>query len=235
MIENVPDYIGLAFIATTLLTLFLLFRAIIKSGIEPKKAYQILGALVVWLILQGALTLSGLYKNNLEALPPKLILFGISPAIIFLIFLFNNTSGKNFIDSLPLKPLTYLHVVRIPVELVLYGLYLSKAIPQLMTFEGSNFDILAGISAPIAAFLFFKGNSKNRKLLLIWNLVCLALLFNIVFLAAFSAPFPMQLFAFDQPNMAVVQFPYSWLPVFIVPVVLFSHLVAIRKLIRKEG
>jgi hypothetical protein len=29
MIENVPDYIGLAFIATTLLTLFLLFRVIL--------------------------------------------------------------------------------------------------------------------------------------------------------------------------------------------------------------
>jgi len=36
--------------------------------------------------------------------------------------------------------------------------------------------------------------------------------------------------AFDQPNIAVLYFPFSWLPTYVVPVVLFCHLAALRKL-----
>ncbi|HVF96549.1 MAG TPA: hypothetical protein VM871_04480, partial [Flavisolibacter sp.] len=39
-------------------------------------------------------------------------------------------------------------------------------------------------------------------------------------------------FAFDQPNIAVLYFPFIWLPSFIVPVVLLSHLVCIRQLLK---
>jgi hypothetical protein len=70
---------------------------------------------------------------------------------------------------------------------------------------------------------------------LVWNFICLGLLFNIVVHAVLSAPLPFQQLAFDQPNVAILYFPYVWLPAFIVPVVLLSHLVAIRKLIIKTG
>jgi hypothetical protein len=53
---------------------------------------------------------------------------------------------------------------------------------------------------------------------------------NIVVNAALSAPVPFQQFAFDQPNIAVLYFPFVWLPGFIVPLVLFAHLAAIQKL-----
>jgi len=77
---------------------------------------------------------------------------------------------------------------------------------------------------------------KNRRLLLVWNFICLCLLLNIVINAILAAPFPFQQFAFDQPNIAVLYFPFTWLPFFIVMIVLYSHLAAIRQLItfRKE-
>ena len=62
----------------------------------------------------------------------------------------------------------------------------------------------------------------------------LATFINIVVNAILSAPFTFQQFAFDQPNVAVLYFPFVWLPCFIVPVVLFSHLVLIRQLLKKE-
>jgi len=46
-----------------------------------------------------------------------------------------------------------------------------------------------------------------------------------------SAPSPIQKIAFEQPNIAILYFPFCWLPTFIVPIVLFSHLVAVRKLV----
>jgi hypothetical protein len=49
-----------------------------------------------------------------------------------------------------------------------------------------------------------------------------------------SAPTPFQKFAFDQSNIAVVNFPFSWLPTFIVPIVLFCQLTSIRQLLKKK-
>jgi hypothetical protein len=41
---------------------------------------------------------------------------------------------------------------------------------------------------------------------------------------------PFQQFAFEQPNTAMLYAPYNLLPGIIVPVVMFSQLAAIRKL-----
>jgi hypothetical protein len=106
-----------------------------------------------------------------------------------------------------------------------------------MTFEGRNFDIISGITAPIIYyFVFIK--SKSQSLLLLWNFVCLGLLINIVANAILSLPYPFQQFAFDQPNIGLFYFPFIFLPACIVPLVLLSHLASIRQLIpglkRKE-
>lgn len=52
--------------------------------------------------------------------------------------------------------------------------------------------------------------------------------------ALFSTPSPIQQFAFEQPNIAILNFPFSWLPTFIVPLVLFGHLASIRKLLKEK-
>ena len=167
-------------------------------------------------------------------LPPKILLFGILPMLAIIILLFITSGGRRLMDHLHLKSLTWLHVIRVPVEIGLYLLFTLKAIPELMTFEGRNFDIISGLTAPVIAHYGFPGHSPNKKLLIAWNLICIVLLFNIVINALLSVPSPMQRQAFDQPNVAVLQFPFSWLPVFIVPAVLFSHLVAIRQLVKMK-
>ena len=127
-------------------------------------------------------------------------------------------------------------IVRIPVEIVLYLLYQNKQIPVLMTFAGRNYDILAGLTAPVIYLVCFKdGRLTNKRAFLIWNIFALALLLNIVINAVLSAPFPFQKFGFDQPNKAIFYFPLCWLPGFIVVTVLFSHLVSIRRISIKKA
>lgn len=103
-----------------------------------------------------------------------------------------------------------------------------------MTFEGRNFDILAGLSAPVVAWFGYHKQKLSKAALLGWNIICLGLLLNIVINAILSAPFPFQQFAFDQPDVAILHFPYTWLPGFIVPAVLLAHLVNIRLLWKKQ-
>ncbi len=232
MIENLPTYISLIFGLTTVATLLLFYLAVKKStsGTTSKKATAVLFCLTIWLAIQAFLTLKNVYNSNTTSIPPKILLLGILPTILTIILLFVTSKGQQFIDTLPLTNITYLNVVRIPVEMILLWLFLNKAIPQLMTFEGRNFDIIAGITAPFIAYFGLTKGKLSRQLILVWNFICLALLLNIVINALFSAPSPLQIFAFDQPNIAILNFPFSWLPTFIVPIVLFGHLTSIRQL-----
>lgn len=104
-----------------------------------------------------------------------------------------------------------------------------------MTFEGRNFDIIAGITSPFVAYFGFKKMLLKQQTILIWNFFCLGLLINIIINAVFSAPSPIQKFAFEQPNIAILNFPFSLLPTFIVPIVLFGHLTSIRQLLKSKN
>ncbi len=109
-----------------------------------------------------------------------------------------------------------------------------KAVPELMTFEGRNFDILSGISAPIVYYLYFIKGKISKRTLIIWNFICLLLLVNIVVHAILSAPTPFQKMAFDQPNIAVLHSPFHLLPAIVVPLVFLSHLASIRLLLKRK-
>lgn len=232
MIENLPFYVPATFILTTFLTVGIFLYAI-KRGAFTSTTTKILTFLIpFWLFFQAVLSIGGFYEKT-DAMPPRIPVFAVFPFFVTIILLFV-FSRKDFIERLPLKTLTILHVIRIPVELVLLWLYQGDLIPQLMTFEGRNLDILSGITAPIVAWLAFRGGKTNRPLLIGWNIFALLLLINIVFHAFFSFQSPFQQFAFDQPNRGILYFPYVWLPSIVVPIVLFCHLASLWQLIRRE-
>jgi hypothetical protein len=152
------------------------------------------------------------------------------PPVGLIFTLFFVGRGRRFLDGLDLRVLTLLHIIRIPIELVLYWLYLYKAVPQAMTFEGRNFDILSGLTAPLVWYFGFVKPVLGKWVLIGWNVVCMLLLVNIAVTAVLSAPSPFQQFGFEQPNIALFYFPFVWLPCCLVPTVLLANLVAIRRL-----
>jgi hypothetical protein len=220
--ENLPVYVKVVFVLTTFLTIFLFHRATRQSTLA-------LGILFIWLGVQSLIAVSGFYTNT-ETIPPRFLLL-IGPPLLFIIILFLSPSGKEFLDLLNLKNLTILHTIRIPVEIVLFWLFLHLGDPGIMTFEGRNFDILSGINAPLIYYFGFARGKPNTNLLVLWNFICLGLLINIVASAALSVPTAFQKFAFDQPNVAILYFPFVWLPACVVPLVLLSHLAALRQLL----
>jgi hypothetical protein len=224
-----PLYVVVLFIATTLLTLGLLYRAFAK--ISMSIAQKALWGSLAWLGLQGVVFATGFYLKT-DTVPPRFAL-AVVPTFIAIAYFLTKKSSANVLNKLSLRDLTLLHVCRIPVEIGLLWLYQSQQIPQIMTFEGRNFDMFSGLTALPMAWYAFQNNSIKRTPLLIWNIVCLALVCIIVVIALLSAPTPFQQFGFEQPNVGVLKFPFGWLPSFIVPVVVFCHLVSIRQLLRK--
>lgn len=219
MITDLPFYIEFTFILATILTLLLFFKA---SHYNRTFALISMG----WLTLQAVLAYK-LFFTNTTVLPPRIILT-FAPTFAFMVVMFTTKKGKSFIDSLDINTLTLLHIVRIPVEFVLYWLFIYKQIPEIMTFTGQNFDILAGITAPFVLYYGFIKKRLSKLFLMAWNILSLLLLFNIIITAILCAPLPFQQLAFEQPNVGILYFPFIWLPGFVVPVVLFSHFSSIR-------
>jgi len=232
MLPDLPLKVYILFIATALATLALFYWVLKNRTPKTGNTNLILGGIIAWLSLQAYLGNSLFYTKNLDQMPPRAALLA-APLLILLILLFSTKKGRAFIDSLPLLQTTWLNVIRIPVEIGLYWLAIGKAMPELMTFAGRNFDIIGGLTAPFVAYFGIQKGMMSRNALLGWNIIMLGLLLQIIISAVGSAPSPFQQFGFEQPNVAILHFPYNWLASFMAPMVLFGHLVSIRQLLKK--
>lgn len=118
MIDGLPAYISPIFILTTFAAVGFLFYAVRTAGVEAFSGKLMLFLVAFWMVFQMILGIGGFYQKT-DVAPPRIFAFAAFPAFVFigLYLIFFRTE---FIERLPLKVLTLLHVVRIPVELVLF-------------------------------------------------------------------------------------------------------------------
>lgn len=224
MIENLPNWIDWIFLFTTVLTIVIFHFA-------NSKPIKLTLFIVIWSIAHSILAFNGFYKQT-DLLPPRFLLVLI-PLIVFIAFGLLKKQRSWMLQNRRTDISTFLHTIRIPVEIVLFYLLTFKMIPELMTFEGRNFDILAGISAPIIGFLWIK-KSIRLKTLITWNIIALILVMFIFVNGILSSDLPIQMFGFEQPNRAINYFPYILLPATIVPIVIYTHLTDLIKLWKEK-
>jgi hypothetical protein len=231
MLDQVPFGVDLLFILTTLFTLGI-FIASIMTGLTEKvrgRAHPVALVLLMWMIFQSTLALNRWYMDR-EAMPPNLF-FPIWVALLVTLIMFAFPGGRRFVDGLNPQALVLLHIVRIPAEITLYLLATWKQVPWSMTFYGVNYDILSGLTAPLIWWFGYRRRLIPDRWLLVWNIAALMLLLTVVIRGAGAAPTVLQAWDFEQPNYAVSHFPYVWLPSIVVPLVFFSHLTLIRRLV----
>jgi hypothetical protein len=211
------------FLLTTVVALVGFGKAV--HGSKPALTVTIL-----WMAIQAALALSGFYLIT-NTVPPHFAL-AVAPPLVVVVGLLLTVAGRRFLDGMDLKWSILMQSVRILVELTLFWLFLHKEVPALMTFEGGNVDILVGLTAPLVWWAF-TGGRIGRNTVLVWNSLSMLSALNAVARALLSAPFRFQRFAFDQPTVAILHFPFVWLPAFIVPAALLCHLAVFKQLWRR--
>lgn len=221
--HQLPLFIPTVFIISIALALIIIIKAF---GAGKKFIFILCG----WLLIQAILSIFGFYHINGVKMARFLLL--IMPPLVFVILALTTDAGRRLTGQPDLKWLALLHIIRIPVEIVLFWLFLNHAVPRIMTFEGRNLDILAGISAPFIYYFGFVKNQLSNKVILVWNFICIVLLLNIVVIAVLSMPFPIQQFGFNQPDIALFYFPFVLLPGCLVPMVIFAHVFSIRQLLK---
>lgn len=224
--NGLPFYIYVTFVTTLVCSYFLMARAV-----RFQKPFMLVAA--IWIVAQAVVSSTGFY-TDFSTVPPR-SLFLLLPPVLLLTYTLSTRKGRAFLRTFDLKVLTLFHLIRLPVELVLYALFLQKAIPGLLTFEGRNFDILSGLTAPLVYYGVFTSKRLGRATLLVWNIVCLALVSSVVVFSVLSSPTPFQQLCFDQPNVGLFYFPFALLPSFLVPMVILSHASAITQLLNKPS
>jgi hypothetical protein len=222
--NTTTTFIQFFFVFTNLASVTIFFSA---AG----KKTSILILLGFLMLLQTSLAYSGILLNK-DKFPPPLLLV-VVPSFLIILYVFFSRRGKQFINQLNYETLNYMHIVRIPVELVLFLLFAKGLVPESMTFEGRNFDIFSGLTAGFIAYFGYRKKWLSKGVLIGWNLLCLALVLQVVITGILSVPSPFQQLSFEQPNVGVLLFPYVWLPGIIVPLVVFAHIASLRNILYK--
>jgi hypothetical protein len=181
-------------------------------------------AIGLWLAVTGGASYAGLLQ--FVGFPPPIAAVILSGLAITFGLAFSRF-GAALIDGAGIQILIGYQGFRILVEVFLYWGHAEGLVPRQMTWEGRNLDVLTGLTAiPVALW------ATSKTVVWLWNLAGLLLLINVVTVAILSMPTPFQVFS---PRMVfVADWPYVWLPAFLVTSALFGHLLVFRWLRRED-
>lgn len=179
-------------------------------------------ALGGWLATTGLAAYLGLLEFG--PLPPPVGIVVITGLALTIALAFSKW-GEQLLDTAGVPILIGFQGFRILVEIFLYWGHTQGLVPGQMTWEGRNWDVLTGLTAIPIAFW-----ATSRTVVMLWNVAGLLLLINIMTVAILSLPTPFQVFS--PQNTFVAEWPYIWLPAFLVPSALLGHLLIFRWLKR---
>ncbi len=186
-----------------------------------------------WVGFVSVLALVGFL--DFSTMPPRMAIVLVVP-LAALVVVMLRPSTKVLLAAVPPAWLIGIQSFRIVVELLLWVLHVLNLLPVQMTFEGRNWDILVGLTAPIVAYFCFVKKSWSPRVAVVWNIAGLGLLLNIVVVSILSMPTPLRVFMNEPANTIVAQFPFVLLPAVLVPIAYSMHVLSLRQLLarRKE-
>ncbi|RMF22684.1 MAG: hypothetical protein D6765_14035 [Bacteroidetes bacterium] len=132
---------------------------------------------------------------------------------------------------MPYRWLIAVQSFRLVMELMLWLGFVGGFVPWQLTFKGFNQDIIVGLTAPLAAALFFRQRQLLKFEAILWNLFGLLLLVNAVVIAVLSTPSELRVFLNEPSTAFVARWPFIWIPGFIVPFAIAMHVFSLAQLL----
>jgi len=233
MLTNAPPAVSLLFVATVagmlVLVLWGAARAAHRVGPRAVSGVRVAGiALVGWLALTGMLADRGFF-DDFQSMPPRMLI-AIGLPLVTLLALASSRRLEPLLAALPPAWPVAAQAFRIPVEIVLWQLAVAGVIPDLLSFTGRNWDIAVGLTAPVVTYACFVRRAWPARVAVWWNWAGIVILLNVVVHAQLSAPTPWRMFDTDPPTTFIADWPFIWLPAFLVPLAWLLHAVSLRQL-----
>ncbi len=184
--------------------------------------------LIGWLVYVTAISMTGIFTE--PTLPPRIPLLLVAPTFLFFIYFFTVARFKGIIAGIPQAWPVYFQSFRVVVELLIWGAFMHGILPQSATFEGHNFDILIGLTAPLVAYFTFTKPRLPKSIFVLWNfagLITLAIVVFILIRHAYFIPVPNP--ATNILSKGFGSFPYTFLAGLYMPIAVFMHILSLIK------
>ena len=181
--------------------------------------------LVVWFVVAFLAGYSGILQNANPPIP-QILLFTL--VILLVVFSLRLNSFRNWICSIPISHLIAVHLTRF-VGFYFLVLYEEGRLPHDFAVYGGWGDIVVAFGALILLIVFFILKEVPKGFINAWNIVGLL---DILFVVVTAGRLAMA----DPSSMAeLLKLPLSLLPTFLVPIIIFTHLVIGYRLIFAKG
>ncbi len=223
-LDKVPFRVDALFFATVLGVLALAVLAMRVAVQRAGPAADLwtrraaMGALL-WLVATGLAALSdALHGFSLSLFTALMILTGGAAF---------SRMGAALVAAVGPVALIGFQFFRVPVAVFLRGMHQAGQAPVQITYEGLNFDIFVGLTAPAMAWLVWRGK-VGFYAIWAWNAIGLMLLAEAMVIAILSMPTEFRVFTNEPPSTFATYAPYVWLPTVLAPAALFGHLLVLR-------
>ena len=226
-LDRVPLRVDVLFFAAVLGVLALLLLAVRTVAQRTSQSADLwtrwaaIGA-VLWLVATGLAALSDTLRDF--SLPLFTALMILTSGAAF------SRVGAALMAAVGPVGLIGFQFFRMPLAMFLQGMYQAGQAPVQMTYEGLNFDIFVGSTAPAMAWLVWRGKVGSYAIWA-WNALGLVLLANAVVVAALSMPTEFRVFTNEPTSAFATYAPYVWLPTVLAPAALVGHLLVLRWLL----
>jgi len=182
-----------------------------------------------WLSYVTLLANFGIFRS--WSFPPRIPLLVIIPTFGFMFWFFKTGRHRSLLHAVPRwQPVVY-QSFRIGVEFLILGAVLRGLGPKEPSFEGYNFDIITGITAPLIALLVYRWKILSEKWVFWWNIMGLLWLVNVIFIFISLGVAP-QIWGYEQTpiNPDFGQMPYLLIPALFMPCAVFMHVFSLLQL-----
>ena len=237
---TVPGYLT-PFILTGMVgvitaVLFGLNRAVRRTNAAEKQLLEkdgtpvfwgVSSIIVVWFVAAFATSVAGFYR---PASGPPTIEYGLFIPIVAGLFVYLAWPAlRRVLASIPNTWLVGVQFYR-ALGIIFLILYADGKLPGLFALPAGVADVLVGIFAPFVAGAYARSPESAARRVRLWNLLGIADLVIAVTIGFLTSPSPLQVAAFDRPNVLIGMFPLVLIPVFAVPLSILLHIASLRKL-----
>jgi hypothetical protein len=229
-----PDWLHFSFSAGISIAVFLIAFFAKKNAPTTKQNLVFVSILLFFSLYFTYIFLGG--KTGLfqaVSLPPKILLLSTFPyAILLFGVIINLPITKKILENATLSGLVGLHIFRL-VGLTFIVLALYDALPKSFAFLAGFGDIITAISS-IFVVKAIKNNKKYAKTLTyIWNTFGLIDILTTAILANILTKISIDTGVMGVDSLA--KFPFSLIPAFAPPTIIFLHVLIYKKLKKKSN
>ncbi|MGH7902319.1 MAG: hypothetical protein ACRENZ_11350 [Thermodesulfobacteriota bacterium] len=181
---------------------------------------KIIIAVCLWFFISLLVGASGL----LASIPPpfpQIILFSL--VLVLLIIFWKSESFREVCFDLDIRVLLLIHLTRF-VGIYFLILYSRGELPYAFAVHGGLGDIAVAFTALLVSIFPPRAGGLGFFIYFAWNILGLIDILYVVKTAARSA------IADPQSMMALTELPLSLLPTFLVPIIIFSHILIFFRL-----